>query len=180
MRFRETKLKGVWIVEMELRSDERGFFARSYCENEFENHRLNTAWPQCNVTVTHKRGMIRGLHFQADPKPEIKLVRCDAGAILDVVVDVRSDSPTFGKWEAFELRSAEFKTLYIPAGFAHGFQCLEDNCRLFYQMSEFYVPDLARGIRWNDPALGIRWPIENAILSDRDQKLPLLAELRAV
>jgi dTDP-4-dehydrorhamnose 3,5-epimerase len=165
-------------VEMEPRCDERGFFARSYCEKEFADHGLNTAWPQCNVTLTRQRGMLRGLHFQADLKPEIKLVRCDVGRIFDVVVDVRRDSPTFGKWEGFELKGDEFKMLYIPAGFAHGFQCLEDNCRLFYQMSEFYFADLARGLRWNDPATGVRWPIGDPVLSDRDRVLPSLSDLR--
>src|SRR5689334_6404617 len=114
MKFTRTSLEGVWLVEMEPRSDERGFFARSYCEKEFADHGLNTAWPQCNVTLTRRRGMLRGLHFQADPKPEIKLVRCDAGRIFDVVVDVRAESPTFGKWEAFQLRGDDFKMLYIP------------------------------------------------------------------
>lgn len=178
MKFSRTTLPGVWLIELELREDERGFLARTYCEKEFSDHGLNTCWPQCNLTLTRQRGMIRGMHFQADPKPEIKLIRCATGAIFDVLVDVRRDSPTFGKWEGFELSSANRRLLYVPGGFAHGFQCLTDNCEVFYQMSEFFVPELARGIRWNDPQIGIRWPIANPVLSDRDQALPLLSEVR--
>jgi dTDP-4-dehydrorhamnose 3,5-epimerase len=165
------------MIELEPREDVRGFLARTYCEKEFAAHGLNTRWPQCNLTLTKQRGMIRGLHFQAEPKPEIKLIRCAAGAIYDVLVDVRRESPTFGRWEAFELTGENHRTLYAPGGFAHGFQCLSDNCQVFYQMSEIYYPDLARGLRWNDPAVGIRWPIAEAALSERDRNLPLLAEL---
>ena len=121
--------------------------------------------------------MIRGLHFQAEPKPEIKLIRCAAGAIYDVLLDVRPASPTFGRWEAFELTSANRRMLYVPGGLAHGFQCLEDDCEVFYQMSESYDPALARGIRWNDPDAGIRWPLPDPELSEKDRRLPLLAEL---
>ena len=177
MKFSRTTLDGIWLIELELREDERGFFARSYCEQEFAARGLNTRWPQCNLTHTKQRGMIRGLHFQAEPKPEIKLVRCCAGAVHDVVVDVRRASPTFGRWEGFELTGANRRALYIPGGFAHGFQCLTDGCELFYQMSEFYVPELARGVRWNDPTVNIQWPIAGGMLSERDQKLPLLASL---
>ena len=165
------------MLDPELREDVRGFLARTYCENEFAAHQLNTYWPQCNLTLTRKRGMLRGLHFQADPKPEIKLIRCSAGAVFDVVVDVRRESATFGHWEAFELTAQNRRLLYVPGGFAHGFQCLTDDCELFYQMSEFYVPDLARGLRWNDPQVGIRWPISEAKLSERDQTLPSLSSL---
>jgi dTDP-4-dehydrorhamnose 3,5-epimerase len=177
MRFSASSLAGVWLIDLELRQDDRGFFARSYCDREFSAHELNTSWPQCNVSFTRRRGMVRGMHFQAEPKPEIKLVRCTAGAVLDVVVDVRRGSPSYGKWEAFELTALNRRALYIPAGFAHGFQCLADDCEMFYQMSEVYFPELARGLRWNDPAVGIAWPIADAVLSDRDQGLPLLAEL---
>lgn len=177
MRFVPTSLPGVWLIELERREDERGFLARTFCEQEFAAHGLNLRWPQCNLTLTRRRGMIRGLHFQADPKPEIKLVRCVAGAVFDVVVDVRRDSPTFGRWAGFELSAENLRALYVPAGFAHGFQCLVDNCQLYYHMSEFYVPELARGLRWNDPQVGIRWPIPNPQLSERDRQLPFLAEL---
>jgi dTDP-4-dehydrorhamnose 3,5-epimerase len=175
MKFTQTTLAGLWVIELEPRGDERGFLARTYCEREFAEHGLNTHWPQCNLTLTKHRGMARGMHFQADPKPEIKLIRCAAGAIFDVLVDVRPNSPTFGRWEGFELTSENRRTLYVPGGFAHGFQCLVDNCEVFYQMSEFYFADLARGIRWNDPQIGIRWPIPGPVLSERDKNLPLLA-----
>ncbi len=178
MKFSETSLVGLWVIDLELREDERGFLARTFCEKEFSGQGLNTHWPQCNLTLTKKRGMIRGMHFQAEPKPEVKLIRCARGAIFDVLVDVRRGSPTFGKWEGFELSAENHRTLYVPGGFAHGFQCLVDNCEVFYQMSEFYFADLARGIRFNDPQVGIRWPIANPLLSERDKNLPLLAELR--
>lgn len=176
MKFSKTSLEGLWLIELELREDERGFLARTYCENEFSAHCLSTRWPQCNLTLTKNRGMIRGMHFQVEPKPEIKLVRCAAGAIFDVAVDVRPNSPTFGKWEGFELTGQNRRMLYIPGGFAHGFQCLADNSEVFYQMSEFYATDLARGLQWNDPTVAIKWPLNNPTLSDRDRNLPLLAE----
>ncbi len=178
MKFSTTTLSGVWLIDLELRQDERGFFARTCCEKEFSDHDLNTHWPQCNLTLTKARGMIRGMHFQAEPKPEIKLIRCAAGAIFDVLVDVRRESPTFGRWDGFELTGENRRTLYVPGGIAHGFQCLANRSEVFYQMSEFYFPDLARGLRWNDPRIGISWPIENPILSDRDRNLPLLADLQ--
>ena len=177
MTFHTTTLSGLYRIELELREDARGFLARTYCDQEFAAHGLNTRWPQCNLTLTRQRGMIRGMHFQAEPRPEIKLIRCAAGAIFDVLVDVRRDSATFGHWEGFELSAANHRQLYVPGGFAHGFQCLTDNCEVFYMMSEFYVPELARGLRWNDPAVGIRWPIAESQLSERDRNLPLLADL---
>ena len=178
MKFSRTTLEGLWLIDLELREDERGFFARTYCDQEFSAHGLNTRWPQCNLSHTKSRGMIRGMHFQADPKPEIKLIRCVAGAIFDVLVDVRHASPTFGKWEGFELTAQNRRMLYVQAGFAHGFQCLTDNCEVFYQMSEFYVPELARGLRFSDSQVGITWPIANPTLSERDRNLPLLADLK--
>jgi dTDP-4-dehydrorhamnose 3,5-epimerase len=176
MKFFKTSLAGLWLTDLELREDERGFLARTYCENEFSAHGLNTCWPQCNLTLTKSRGMIRGMHFQGDPRPETKLARCTAGAVFDVVVDVRPNSPTFGKWESFELTSQNRRMLYIPAGFAHGFQCLADDCEVFYHMSEYYFPNLARGLRWNDPTVGIQWPLANPTVSDRDKNLPFLAD----
>jgi dTDP-4-dehydrorhamnose 3,5-epimerase len=178
MKFSPTTLAGLWLVELELREDERGFLARTYCENEFAARGLNTRWPQCNLTLTKQRAMIRGMHFQAEPKPEIKLIRCAAGAIFDVLVEVRPDSPMFGKWEGFELTAQNRRSLYVPGGFAHGFQCLTDNCEVFYQMSEFYVAELARGVRFNDPQVDIRWPLPQPQLSERDRHLPLLADLK--
>ena len=178
MKFSPTQLAGLWLIELERREDERGFLARTYCEQEFAAHGLNTRWPQCNLTLTRQRGMLRGMHFQAAPKPEIKLIRCTAGAIYDVLVDVRRGSPTFGQWAGFELTAQNQRTLYVPGGLAHGFQCQTDNCEVFYQMSEFYHADLARGLRFNDPQVGVTWPIANPTLSERDLKLPPLAELK--
>ena len=176
MKFSPARLPGVWVIDLELRTDERGFFARTYCDEEFTTHGLNAHWPQANTSFTSGRGLIRGLHFQAEPHPEVKVVRCTAGAIFDVVVDVRPAAPTFGKWEGFELTSENRRALYIPAGFAHGFQCLVDSCEVTYLMSERYLPELARGIRWNDPAIGVAWPMSEQRLSARDAALPLLKE----
>ena len=176
MKFSNTTLPGVWLMDLELRADERGFLARTYCEQEFSEHGLNSRWPQCNLTLTKTRGMVRGLHYQAEPKPEIKLIRCAAGAIFDVLVDVRRESPTFGRWEGFEWTGQNRRMVYAPAGVAHGFQCLTDNCEIFYQMSEVYFPELARGVRWNDPTVGIQWPVASPTLSARDLNLPLLFE----
>lgn len=176
MKFTPAKLPGVWTIDLELREDSRGFFARTYCENEFREHGLSTRWPQCNLTLTSRRGTIRGMHWQAQPRPELKLVRCAVGAIYDVLVDVRRGSPTFGQWEGFELTGLNRRALYVPEGIAHGFQCLQANSEVFYQMSEFYVPELARGVRHDDPTVGIVWPIAEKHLSDRDLSLPLLAE----
>lgn len=172
MKFHPTQLAGVRLIELEARTDPRGFFARTFCEREFGDHGLNTRWPQANLTQTLRRGMVRGLHWQAAPKPEIKLIRCSAGAIWDVVVDVRPDSPTFGRWESFNLTSDALWQLYVPAGFAHGFQCLADGSEVSYLMSDSYAPELARGVRWNDPTLAIPWPIIDATVSERDAGLP--------
>lgn len=176
MRFSPASLPGVWIIELEPRSDERGWFGRTWCEKEFASHQLNTHWPQGNLTHTRQSGSLRGLHWQADPYPEIKLIRCSAGVIWDVVVDVRPDSPTFGKWAAWELSASEPRQLYVPAGFAHGFQTLTDGAEVSYLMSESYRPELARGCRWNDPKLAIPWPKTVASISDRDRNLPLLSD----
>src|SRR6266852_5177733 len=121
MKFSQTSLPGVWVIDVELREDDRGFLARTYCKDEFSAHGLNTDWPQCNLTLTRKRGMIRGMHYQAEPKPEIKLIRCSAGSVHDVVVDVRRKSQTFGRWAGFELTAENRRMLYVPGGFAHGF-----------------------------------------------------------
>ena len=179
MMFHETTLAGLWRVELEPRGDERGFLARTYCEREFAAAGLNTRWPQCNLTLTRQSGAIRGMHFQAEPQPEIKLIRCAAGAIYDVLVDVRPDSPTFGRWEGFDLTARNHLQLYVPGGFAHGFQCLSEDCEVFYQMSAEYVSDLARGLRHDDPEIAIRWPLPTTQVSARDSGLPSLKELFA-
>jgi dTDP-4-dehydrorhamnose 3,5-epimerase len=177
MKFVPTTLVGVLIVEPEPRRDDRGFLARTYCEREFAEAGLNTRWLQQNHTATLQKGSVRGMHWQAEPLPEVKLVRCLVGRVLDVVVDVRPKSPTFGRWHAEELSAENMRALYIPAGFAHGFQCLEERCELFYLMSEFYAPDLARGLRCDDPETGIRWPLPVSNLSTRDATLPGLREI---
>ncbi len=177
MKFHPTTLAGLFLVELEPRGDERGFLARTYCDREFAAVGLNTRWPQCNLTLTRQRGAVRGMHFQAEPQPEIKLIRCAAGAIFDCLVDVRPDSPTFGRWEGFELTARNDRQLYVPGGFAHGFQCLTEDCEVFYQMSAEYVPALARGLRHDDPEVGVRWPLPVEQVSERDATLPGLREL---
>ena len=173
MKFSPTKLSGVWLVDLERREDERGFFARSWCQAEFERHGLNPRLVQCNVSFNRKRGTLRGMHYQVAPHAEAKLVRCTRGAIFDVAVDLRPESPTYRHWVGVELTAENGRALYIAEGFAHGFQTLADDSEVFYQMSEFFHPECARGLRWNDPAFGISWPSPNPIISDRDQNLPL-------
>lgn len=175
MIFTELALKGVCLIEPKRREDERGFFARTFCVEEFFAHGLDPAVAQCNVSYNRRRGTLRGLHYQAPPYAEVKLVRCTAGAAFDVVVDIRPSSPTFKRWLGVELSARNRKMLYIPEGFAHGFQTLDDHTELFYQMSKVYVPEAARGIRWDDPSLAIVWPLSVTIVSDCDCHLPGLA-----
>ena len=177
MKFSPTKLPGVWIVDMEKRKDERGFFARSWCQQEFEGHGLNPNLVQCSVSFNHKKGTLRGMHYQIAPHEEAKLVRCTRGAIYDVAVDLRPASPTRKQWLAVELTADNGRALYIPEGFAHGFQTLADNSEVFYQMSKFYHPESARGVRWNDSQLTILWPVARKIISQHDQDLPALDQL---
>jgi dTDP-4-dehydrorhamnose 3,5-epimerase len=167
--FRETKLKGAFIIELEKLEDERGFFARTFCQEQFKAHGLNPRVVQCNISFNKKRGTLRGMHYQVEPYAEAKLVRCTRGAIYDVIIDLRPDSPTFKEWVAVELTADNHRMFYIPEGFAHGFQTLEDNTEVFYQMSEFYHPECARGVRWDDPLFGIEWPIANVIVSAKDR-----------
>jgi dTDP-4-dehydrorhamnose 3,5-epimerase len=172
MIFTETKLKGAFVIEIERLEDERGFFARSWCKREFANHGLNPNLVQCSVSFNRARGTLRGMHYQRAPHQEIKIVRCTAGAIYDVIIDLRSDSPTFTHWAAVELTAANHRMLYVPEDFAHGFQTLEDNTEVFYQMSEFYEAGFAGGLRWDDPAFAIRWPLADRIISTRDRTYP--------
>lgn len=172
MIFTETKLSGVFIITPEKLVDERGFFARTWCQREFERQGLNPRVAQCSVSFNRKRGTLRGMRYQAAPDEETKIVSCTRGAIYDVLIDLRTDSPTFTRWTAFELTSENRNMVYIPEGFAHGFQTLEDNSEVFYQISEFYLPEHACGVRWNDPAFSIRWPEAQRILSDRDKNYP--------
>jgi len=172
MRFKETKLKGAYIIELEPYEDERGFFARSFCQNEFEQHGLNFRIVQCNVSYNKKKGTLRGMHYQVAPYEEAKLVSCIRGAVYDVIIDLRANSSTYRKWFAVELTAENHKMLYVPAGLAHGFQTLEDNTTVFYQMSEFYHPECTRGVRWNDPMFGIEWPLPVEIISEQDSHYP--------
>jgi dTDP-4-dehydrorhamnose 3,5-epimerase len=168
MLFTETKLKGAYIVDIEPREDGRGFFARSWCAEEFEKHGLNPRLVQCNISFNKKRGTLRGMHYQLAPFTEAKLVRCTMGAIYDVIIDLRRESPMFRQWFAIELSAENRRALYIPGDFAHGFQTLTDNTEVFYQMSEFFHPESARGVRWDDPAFGIEFPLRVKIVSSQD------------
>lgn len=170
--FSETTVTGVFLVGFQTMPDQRGFFARSWCQQEWDRAGLNPRLAQCNVSFNLRRGTLRGMHYQAAPHAEAKLVRCTRGAIYDVAVDLRPDSPTFLRWAAAELTADNRRALYIPEGCAHGFLTLEDNTEVFYQMSEFYHPEAARGVRWNDPAFGIEWPAEVKVISERDRSYP--------
>jgi dTDP-4-dehydrorhamnose 3,5-epimerase len=170
--FTETRLKGAFVLELEKREDDRGFFARSWCRKEFETHNLNSAIVQCNVSFNRSRGTLRGMHYQAAPFAEAKLVRCTAGALYDVIIDLRPDSATYKQHVGEVLSAANYRMLYVPEGFAHGFQTLEDNTEIFYQMSQFYSPEHARGVRYNDPAFGIEWMIGEPVIADRDRNYP--------
>jgi dTDP-4-dehydrorhamnose 3,5-epimerase len=166
--FKETKLKGAYVIEIEPIEDDRGFFARTFCQKEFEQLGLNLCIAQCNISINRKKGTLRGMHYQAAPHEEAKLVSCTKGSINDVIIDLRLGSLTYGRWISVELSAENRKMLYIPKGFAHGFQTLEDDTEIFYQMSEFYHPESARGVRWDDPAFGIEWPLEEKVISEKD------------
>ncbi len=172
MIFTETQLKGLYIIEPERLADERGFFARTWCQKELASHGLENRLVQCSISYNPKKGTLRGMHFQTSPWEEVKIVRCTSGEIYDVVIDLRPDSPTFKKWFGLNLSQEERNMLYIPKGFAHGFMTLSDEVEVFYQMSEFYSPDHSGGLRWNDPAFGIRWPMAVQLISERDNTYP--------
>jgi dTDP-4-dehydrorhamnose 3,5-epimerase len=176
MIFRETPLAGAWILEPERIADERGFFARTYCRRDFEARGLDPAIAQCSVSYNHRRGTLRGLHFQIAPHEEVKLVRVTRGAVWDVIVDLRPESPTYAKHFSLVLSAESRNELYIPKGMAHGFQTLEDGTEVFYQISELYAPESARGYRWDDPAFAIPWPEPVTVMSDKDRNLPLFEE----
>jgi dTDP-4-dehydrorhamnose 3,5-epimerase len=176
MNFIETGLAGAWQIELDRLEDDRGFFARSFCEREFAAHGLSSHFVQCNVSFNHKAGTLRGMHWQEPPHAEAKLVRCTSGALFDVIVDLRPSSPTYLHPFGIELSSENRTMLFIPAGFAHGFLTLRDATEIFYQMSDFHTPNAARGFRWNDPRIGIQWPREPNVISQRDQELPLFGE----
>ena len=172
MLFQETPLAGAYLISLERMEDSRGFFARTYCEREFAGNGLTPHFAQCNISFNARRGTLRGMHFQRQPVAEAKLVRCTKGAACDVIIDLRKDSPTYCKWVAFELTEDNRHALYVPPGFAHGFQALADSTELFYQMSEFHSPSQAGGVRWNDPLFSIVWPIASPILSENDRRYP--------
>jgi dTDP-4-dehydrorhamnose 3,5-epimerase len=169
LTFAETEIKGAFVIEPSLLKDERGFFARTWCQREFEEHRLNPKVVQCNISFNRKRGTVRGMHYQAPPYEEARLVRCTSGAIYDVIVDLRGDSAGYLRHFGVILSAENRKMLYVPEGCAHGFQTLEDNTEIFYQMSEFHNAKAARGLRWNDPALAIRWPEPVQVISEKDR-----------
>lgn len=172
MRFRPISLPGAFLVEVEPHSDERGLFARTFCEREFAAAGLPSHFVQCSTSFNEKRGTLRGLHYQLPPHEEGKLVRCTQGAVFDVVVDLRRELPTYCRWEGFELTASNRAALYIPPGCAHGFQTLADGSEVFYQMTVFYVPGQDAGVAWDDPAFGVRWPLPDPTLSPRDRSYP--------
>ena len=169
MRFTETTLPGAFVVDVERHEDERGFFARSWCTQEFRDRGLNPCVVQCNVSWNRIKATLRGMHYQATPHAEVKLVRCTRGSVYDVIVDLRERSPTYLGHVGVELSADSHRALYIPDGFAHGFMTLEDDTEVFYQMSALYEPSAAKGVRWNDPAFGIDWPLPVSMISSRDR-----------
>lgn len=176
MKVATTKLSGVKLIDPEIFKDHRGFFMESYSSRIFEDNSINRMFIQDNHSLSVEAGVLRGLHYQLNPKAQSKLLRVIAGAIYDVVVDIRRGSPTFGQWEGFILSSSNKRQLFVPQGFAHGFCTLVPNTEVFYKVDEFYSPENERGIAWDDPALGINWPLQAPILSDKDSKYPVLAD----
>ncbi len=172
MLFTETKLKGAFVIEPQLLEDDRGFFARTWCQRELVAQGLNPHLVQCSISFNKKKGTLRGMHYQVSPHEEVKIVRCTKGAIHDVIIDLRRESPTFKQYVAVVLKADNRKMLYIPERFAHGFQTLEDDTEIFYQMSEIYEPTCARGVKWNDPAFAIEWPPAERLIIERDQTYP--------
>ena len=173
MILKETKLSDAFVLEIERSEDERGFFALSWSRDEFARRGLESQFAECNISFNHKKGTLRGMHYQEAPHGQAKIVRCTMGAIYDVIIDLRNGSPTFKQWVGVELSARNRQMLYVPKDFAHGFQTLEDATEIFYQMSSPYVPDSGRGVRWNDPAFGINWPAPEAkIINERDQAYP--------
>jgi dTDP-4-dehydrorhamnose 3,5-epimerase len=177
VRFEETALPGAWLVDLERHEDERGFFARTWCADELAAHGLEAKVAQWSISFNEARGTLRGMHWQEPPHAEVKVVRCVRGAVYDVIVDLRPESPTFRRWLAVELDEANRRSLYIPEGFAHGFQTLSDGAEVLYGISEPHAPGFARGFRWDDPAVGIEWPqAEERVISERDLSWPDLGE----
>ena len=172
MIFRETRIPGVFEIRPELLTDERGFFARTWCQKEFEAHKLNPRLVQCSISFSKRRGTLRGMHYQIGEHAEAKLVRCTKGSICDIAIDIRRESPTFKSWVAVVLSAEERNMLYVPEGCAHGFLTLEDETEVFYQMSQIHNPESSRGVRWDDPAFRISWPGKVEVISERDRTYP--------
>jgi dTDP-4-dehydrorhamnose 3,5-epimerase len=173
MRFSPTALSGAYIIDLQPHQDERGFFARTWCQQEFAKYGLNPQLAQCNVALSHRAGTLRGMHYQVSPHEEAKLVRCTKGALYDVIIDLRPHSPTYLQWIGVELTAGNHRMLYVPEGFAHGYQTLCDETEVFYQVSQFYQPGAEQGVRWNDPAFGIDWPeTSDCTISDKDRHWP--------
>jgi dTDP-4-dehydrorhamnose 3,5-epimerase len=172
MIFTETRLKDAYLIDLEKRGDQRGFFARAWCQNEFEAHGLVPRVVQANISFNKYKGTLRGMHHQAAPYAETKLVRCTRGAIYDVIIDLRKASPTYGQWLGVELTAENYTMLYVPEGFAHGFQALMDNVEVTYQVSQFYTPEAEGGVRYDDPFFGIDWPLEVQVISEKDKNWP--------
>lgn len=177
MKFVETQLKGAFVIDPDRVHDERGFFSRVFCEKTLLEQGLEYRFPQCGVSFNRNRGTLRGLHYQMPPHAETKIVRCTAGVIYDVIVDIRVKSTTYKHWVGVELSAANHRMIYVPSGFAHGFQTLEDNCEVFYQISTQYNADSARGVHYQDPDLAIKWPLSVTVISKRDRALPVLGDI---
>lgn len=172
MLFQPLKLSGAYLIDLEKKGDDRGFFARVFCHKEFDHHKLETSFIQVNNSLSAKKGTLRGIHYQLHPKSEVKLVRCIQGSLFDIIVDLRIDSPTFGEWYGAELSAENRRMMYVPRGFGHAFITLEDNTEALYMVSEAYSPTHERGLRWNDPRFSIEWPIMPTVISDKDQNHP--------
>jgi dTDP-4-dehydrorhamnose 3,5-epimerase len=177
MKFTETKLKGAFVIDLEPRGDDRGFFARAFCQKEFEAHGLKAVIAQANISFKYRKGTVRGLHFQFPPAAETKFVRCSRGAIVDVIVDLRPESPTYLQHVMVELTAENRRGLFVPERFAHGYQVLEDNTETTYQVGEFYTPAAESGLRYSDPRLAIEWPLQATDMTDKDQQWPLLEDV---
>ena len=177
MLFTETKLRGAFIIDLERREDNRGFFARAFCQNEFSDHGLKPIIAQANIGFNRRRGCLRGMHFQYPPAAETKVVRCTRGAVLDIIVDLRPESPTFLEHISVELTADNHRAIYIPERFAHGYQALEDETETSYQVGEFYTPGSEGGLRYDDPGLGLTWPLPVSEMSEKDADWPLLADV---
>jgi dTDP-4-dehydrorhamnose 3,5-epimerase len=172
MNFRPTALAGAFLVEIEPNGDERGSFVRTWCGREFAAHGLVSDVVQCSLSTSPRAGTVRGMHFQRAPHGEVKLVRCQRGAIFDVIIDLRPDSPSYRRWQGFELTHDDHRALYVPKGFAHGFQTLTDDAEVFYQISEFYIPEASTGVRWDDAAFRVEWPLPITSIADKDRNWP--------